>query len=94
MNSIKLYEDNQATIKRFLAYRIASQAGPLDILITALCELFLRKTFDMLDTKSNMQLHDLNSNPHGRKVSRISFIVPLEPDYILPQVQNTIKLFA
>ena len=70
MNSIKLYEDNQATIKRFLAYRIASQAGPLDILITALCELHLRKTFEIVDIKSNIQLSDLNFNPRGIKSLR------------------------
>ena len=39
----KLYEDNQATIKRFLAHQIKPQARPPEILITALHELCLRK---------------------------------------------------
>ena len=30
----------------------------------------------------------------AEKVSEISLIIPLEPDYILPQVQNIINLFA
>ena len=46
---------------------INPQARPLDVLITALRELHLRKTFEMVDTRSNMQLTDLNSKPHGGK---------------------------
>ena len=49
------------------ADRINPQASPIDVLITALYELNLRKTFEMVDTRSNMQLADLNSKPHGRK---------------------------
>ena len=66
----KLYEENQATIKRVLGGRINTQARPLDVLITALHELCLRKTFDMVDTILNMQLTDLNSKPQGRKSLR------------------------
>ena len=63
----KLYEGKQATIKRVLADRINPQARQIDVLITALHKLRLRKTFDMVDTISNMQLADLKSNPHGGK---------------------------
>ena len=66
----KIYEDNQAIIKRVLAERITPQARPIDILITALHELHLRKTSEMLDTRSNMQLADLNSKPHSGKSLR------------------------
>ena len=42
-----------------------------------------KKTFEMVDTISNMKLADLNSNPHGRKFLRdlidISFGVRLYP---------------
>ena len=40
----KLYEDNQAKIKRVLVVRITPQARPIVILITALHELHLQKT--------------------------------------------------
>ena len=63
----KLYEENQATIKRVLADRITPQYKPLEILITTLHELQIRKTFDTVDTRSNMQLSGLNSKPHGEK---------------------------
>ena len=36
-----------------------------DILVTALHKIDLRKTFDMVYTRSNIQLADLNSKPHG-----------------------------
>ena len=63
----KLYEDNQAKIKRVLSDIIKTQSRPLGVLITALRELHLIKTFDMVDTRSNMQLSDLKSKPHGGK---------------------------
>ena len=44
--------------------RINLQAIPLDVIITAIHELHIRKTFEMVDTRSNMQLTDLNSRPH------------------------------
>ena len=66
----KLYEDNQETIKIVLADRITPQAIPLGILITARHELYIRKTFGIVDTISNMQLLDLNSKPHGEKSLR------------------------
>ena len=52
------------------ADRINPQASPIDLLITALYELNLRKTFEMVDTRSNMQLADLNSKPHAGKSLR------------------------
>ena len=55
------------TVKRVLADIIIPQSRPIDILITALDEPHLRNIFDMVDTRSNMQLTDLNSKPHGGK---------------------------
>ena len=66
----KLYKDNQEKIKIVLADIITPQAIHIDALITSLHELHLRKTFEMIDTRSNMQLADLNSKPHGRKIIR------------------------
>ena len=57
----KIYEENQATIKILMADRITPQSRPLGVLIIALHELHLRKIFEMVDTRSNMQLADLNS---------------------------------
>ena len=56
----KLYEDNQATIKRVLKDRITPQSRTPGILITALHELHPRKKFDMVYTRPNMQPDDLN----------------------------------
>ena len=50
-----------------LADSIAHQARPPDVLSTALCELHIRKIFEIMDTRSNMQLADLNSKPRGGK---------------------------
>ena len=47
--------------------RITPQYIPFDVLITAIHELHLRKTFEMVDTRSTMQLSDLNSKHHGGK---------------------------
>ena len=65
-----LYKDNQATIKRVLEDIITPKARTIDALINALHELHLRKTFDMVDTRSNTQLADHKSNPHGGKSRR------------------------
>ena len=64
-NTSKIYEDNQATIKGVLADIITPQARPLDVLITAIRELHLRKTFEIVDKRSYMQISDHNSKPHG-----------------------------
>ena len=61
----KLYEDNQSTIKIVFSYRVNPQSSPLDVLSTVLCELHICKIFDMVDTRSNMQLSDINSKPNG-----------------------------
>ena len=66
----KIYEDKQATIKIVLVERITPQSRPLDVLITCLRELYLRKIFEMVDTISNMQLAVLKSKPRGRKSLR------------------------
>ena len=42
----------------------------LDVLVTALHEFHLHKKIDIVDTRSNMLLADLNSKPHGRKSLR------------------------
>ena len=41
----EIYEDNQATIKIVLEDIITPKSRPIDVLITALRELHLRKTF-------------------------------------------------
>ena len=66
----KLNEENQETIKIVMPDRITTQARPLDVLITALHELHLRKKIEMVNTRSNVQLADLNSKPHGGKSLR------------------------
>ena len=65
---LKLYKDNQATVKTVLTDIITPQSRPLDVLITAIHELHLRKIFEMVETRSNLQLSDLNSKPHGVKI--------------------------
>ena len=55
-----------------LVDRITTQPRPPDVLITDFHELHLQKTFEMVDTIPNIQFFDLNSNPHGGKVSVIS----------------------
>ena len=55
----KLYEDNQAKIKRVLEEMINPQVRPLGILITAIHKIHICKKFYMVDTISNMQLADL-----------------------------------
>ena len=64
----KIHEENQAKIKKLLVDIITPQSRPLDILITSLHELHLGKILEMVNTISNMQLSDLNSKPHGRKI--------------------------
>ena len=49
---------------------ITSQARPLEFLITDLDDIHLRKKFIMVYTRSNMQLTDTNSKPHGGKSLR------------------------
>ena len=65
-------------IKRVLADRITSQARPIDIFITGFRDLCLRKTFDMVDTISNIQLDDLKSKPHGLPESKHYKLFPLD----------------
>ena len=60
---------NRKKIK-YILDRITTQAIPPNFLITAFHELHLRKTFDMVGTRSNMQHADHNSNLHGRKSLR------------------------
>ena len=54
-------------IKIVLADIITPQARPIDVLITANHELYPRKKFEMVETRSNIQLADLNSKPDGVK---------------------------
>ena len=63
----KIYKNSQETITIVLADRITPQARYLNILITAIHELHLRKTFDMVDPRSNMHLANLNYKPHVGK---------------------------
>ena len=63
----KIYEYNQATIKIAPEVIINPQVRPLDVLTTDLYELHIRKIFEMMNARSNMQLADLNYKPHGGK---------------------------
>ena len=47
----KLYEDNKATIKIVLKYRITTQSRSIDILITTLYDIHIQTTFDTGDIK-------------------------------------------
>ena len=47
---------------------ITHKVIPLDVLITSLHKIHLKQTFEMVDTRSNMQFYDLNSKPHGGKI--------------------------
>ena len=42
----------------------------INVLITDLRDVYLSKFFSMVDTRSNIQLVDLNSKPHGGKIIR------------------------
>ena len=53
-----------------LAYKITPNARTLSIHITDLHEVHLHKIFEMMNTRSNMQLSDLNSKPYGGKSLR------------------------
>ena len=66
----KLYEDNQVTIKILLADRITPLARHPNVLITALHDIRLLNTFEMVDTRSNMQLSDIKSKSRGGKSLR------------------------
>ena len=55
---------------RVLAYIITTQYRTINVLITDIHELHILKTFEMADTRSNMQLADPNSKPRGGKSLR------------------------
>ena len=55
------------TIKRVLIDSINNQTRHLDVLIIGLHELHIRKTFNTVETRSNLQLADVNSKPRGGK---------------------------
>ena len=74
--------------------RITPQSRPLNILIAALHENHLSKIFDMVDTKSNMKLYDLNSKHHGEKNSGILSTSKLAPDSTLHQAPTITNFFV
>ena len=53
-----------------MSYIITLQYRPLDVLVTGLHKPNTRKIFEMVDTRSNMQLDNLNYKPHVRKSLR------------------------
>ena len=63
-----IYEENQATIKIFLEDRITTRGSIIDVFITVIHEHQICKKMDMAETRSNMQLYDLNSKPHGFQI--------------------------
>ena len=58
------------TTKQFLSDSITPQYRPIEILITALHKFHIRKKFVIVDTRSNMQISDHKSKPHGGKSLR------------------------
>ena len=46
---------------------ITPQARQFDVLIADLHGLHIRKTFDMVEKASNIQISDMSSKPHGKK---------------------------
>ena len=66
----KIYEENQAKVRRVLVDRITPQSRTPDVLITYIHEIHIRKIFDMVDTRSNMKLANLNLKPHVRRMIR------------------------
>ena len=67
---------------------------PLYVLIISLHELHPCNKYDMVDIRSNMQIYDLNSKPHGINVSEILLTSWLDSASILHQGQNITKLFT
>ena len=53
-----------------MADTITLQYRPLDVLVTGLHKPNTRKIFEMVDTRSNMQLDNLNYKSHCRKSLR------------------------
>ena len=90
----KIYEENQAKIKRLMADRITPQARPLKVLITTLHELHLRKTLKMVEKYQTCNLLTSILCFMAEKVSETSLIVSWDPASILHQDQYTINFFA
>ena len=66
--SPKLYEDNQTTTKRVSEDRITPRS---DLLTScSMLNTSFIKIFEILETRSNMLLSDLNSKPHYVKSLR------------------------
>ena len=89
----KIYEDNQATIKRVLADIITPQAKPLNVLITSLYEINLRKKFKWWIQDQTCNLLTLILNLMAEKFFEMSLIMLLESNYILLQDHFIISNF-
>ena len=90
----KLYENNQATIKRVLSDIITLQSRPLVVLVVILWEICLRKSLDMVDTRSNTQLSDINSKPRGGKIIRDIINQSIGVCFYPPPWSENYKLFV
>ena len=55
---------------------------------------FKSETCEMMNTRSNTKLDELNSKPHGGKFFEILLIVQLASKYILPRYHFTISNFV
>ena len=49
-----LYKDNKETIKRVLSDSITTQSRPLDIVITSIHDIHIRKRIDTVDKRSKI----------------------------------------
>ena len=72
---------------------ITPQSRPIDVVITDLHKIHPRKHLKWWTHDQTCNLLTSIINPMADKVSQISFIVPLAPDYILPQDHCTIRFF-
>ena len=77
--------------KRVSADRIKTQARNIDIIITALHEIYLRNFF-MVDTRSNMKVSDLNYKPHGGRSLRDLIDLEIGVRFYPPQGSKNHKL--
>ena len=65
-----IYEENQATFKKIPGVHNHSPSQTSKLTNHLYPQNPSQNIFDMVDTRSNMQLSDLNYKPHGRKSLR------------------------
>ena len=74
--------------------RITPEVRPFEVLITDLHNIYLLKTFEMIDTRSNMKLYYLNYKPNGFKSIRDIIYRAVVVCFFLWQGQNITNSFS